>query len=53
MGFKDSMLKGRIDGLKRILSRVRPHEENSRHILKLRKQLADAEAELRRITGQK
>ncbi len=49
----DSMLKGNIDTLKRILSLVRPQEENSAHILKVRTQLGDAEAELGLITGQK
>jgi hypothetical protein len=53
MGFRDSRLRGKIDGMKRVLSRIRPEEENTEYIRKIREQLAEAEAELKRITDSK
>jgi hypothetical protein len=49
MGFKESMLRGRIDGLKRNIAIREKLSGNAERIEVLERRLADAEAELARI----
>jgi hypothetical protein len=49
MGFKESMLRGKIDGLKRNITISEKVSRDTERIENLKRQLANAEAELARI----
>ncbi len=46
MGFRDSRLRGKIDGLKKVLSHIRPEEQDTEYIRKIREQFAETESDL-------
>jgi hypothetical protein len=50
MGFRESRLRGKIDGIKRVLSRLGTEDEGTEQVRKIREQLAETEAELKQIT---
>ncbi len=50
MGFRDSLLRGKIDGLKRNIAITEKLSNNAERLESLKRQLAAAEAELKRIT---
>jgi hypothetical protein len=49
MGFKESMLKGKIDGLKHNIAITEKLSPNSERLRALREQLAIAEAQLEKL----
>ena len=49
MGFKESKLRGKIDGMKMVLSRIKPEKQDSPDAVKIKKAIAEAEEELRRL----
>jgi hypothetical protein len=50
MGFRDSLLRGKIDGLQRNIAISEKLSSNAERLESLNRQLADAETELKRIT---
>jgi hypothetical protein len=48
MGFKDSMLRGRIDGRRKLLNRAKP---DSPEYLQIKRLIEEDEAELQNITN--
>jgi hypothetical protein len=53
MGFKESLLRGRIDGLKKNIARREERGEDPQTIQNLKAQLAATERELEQLTNSK
>ena len=53
MGFKDSLLRGKIDGLKRNIAMTEKLSNDAERLDKLKRLFTETEAELQRITDSK